>query len=126
MNLLFVDNILIIDACQNLQISIDIIIKSNFNNRRTIQMRQVIIISFHFTVEISVIYQDADKQHDLLNDRDYLFEFQCSKQTQLNENDEMFAHIMNASMFKILICNITNQVVELFKRCRLKIVIDYE
>ena len=36
MNLLFVDNILIIDACKNLRISIDTIIKSNFNNRQTI------------------------------------------------------------------------------------------
>ena len=126
MNLFFVDNILIIDVCKNLQISIDTIIKSNFNNRRTIQTRHVIIIFFHFTIEISIIYQNADKQHDLSNDRDYFFEFQCSKQIQLDENDNIFAHIMNAFMFKILARNITNQTIKLFRRCRLETIIDYE
>ena len=38
----------------------------------------------------------------------------------------MFAHIMNASMFKILAHNITNQTIELFKRCRFDTMIDYE
>ena len=80
MNLFFINNILIIDACQSLKISINIIIKANFNNRRIIRTRYIIIISSHITVEIIVIYQDVDKQQNhLFNDRDYFFEFQCSK-----------------------------------------------
>ena len=80
MNLFFVNNILVINVCQSLRISINTIIKANFNNRRIIRARHVIIISFHFIVEIIVIYQDVDKQHDRLsNDRDYFFEFQCLK-----------------------------------------------
>ena len=76
MNLLFINNILIIDVCKNLRISIDIIIKLNFNNRRTIRTRHVIIIFSYFIIKISVIYQDADKQHDdLFIDRDYFFKF---------------------------------------------------
>ena len=126
MNLFFVDNILIIDVCKNLQISINIIIKSNFNNRRTIRAQHVIIIFIYFIIEISSLYQDADKQYDLFNNRDYFIEFQYSKQTQLNENDEMFVHIINASMFKISVHNITNQTIKLFKRCRLNTIIDYK
>ena len=38
----------------------------------------------------------------------------------------MFVHIIDASIFKILIYNITDCAVELFKRCRLNIVINYE
>ena len=38
----------------------------------------------------------------------------------------MFAHIINASMFKVLTRNITNRAIELFKRCRLNIVIDFK
>ena len=127
MNLLFVNNILVIDACKNLRISIDTIIKANSNIRRTIQAQHVIIIFSHFTIEIAVIYQRIDKQYDRLsNDRDYFFEFQCSKQVQLNENDDVFAHIINASMFKILARNITNQTIELFRYCRLNTMIDYK
>ena len=76
MNLLFVNNILIIDVCKNLKVSIDTIIKANLNIRRTIRAQHVIIISFHFTIEIIVIYQEINKQHDcLLNNCDYFFEF---------------------------------------------------
>ena len=38
----------------------------------------------------------------------------------------MFVHIVNVSMFKILARNITNQTIELLKRCRLSTMIDYE
>ena len=81
MNLFFVNNTLIIDVCKNLKISIDMIIKTNLNIRRTIRAQHVSIIFSHFSIKITIIYQKIDKQHDRLsNDRDYLFEFQCSKQ----------------------------------------------
>ena len=127
MNLFFVNNILIIDVCKNLKISIDTIVKTNFNNRRIIRARHVIIIFSHITVEIVVIYQNIDKQQSrLFNNRDYFFESQCLKQIELNEDDEMFVHIIDVSMFKVLARNITDRAIELFKRCRLNIVIDYK
>ena len=106
--------------CQNLVASIDTIIKKNSNLKRIIRAKQITSVFVNFIVMIFVIYHD-----NLSNDRDFLFESQCAQQRLLNTNENVFAHIIDVSLNKIIIRNVNNYVVQLFKKVKLESIVKY-
>ena len=60
---------------------------------------------------------------DLSTDRDFLFESQCAK--YLSDDDDVFAHIVDVEFDHVMIKNIINYVVQLFKRARLDSIIEF-
>ena len=62
--------------------------------------------------------------HDKLsNDRDFLFESKCIK--MLDNNDEMFVHIVNSTLQHVMIRNVTFNNVHFSKRVKLNSMIEY-
>ena len=61
--------------------------------------------------------------NDLSNNRNFLFEFQCNQ--YLNQNNDVFVHIMNVNLFFVQIHNIIELFVILSRRIRLKFVIKF-
>ena len=108
----------ILANCHDFKVFIDIIAKKNFDQRRIIRSKVSFKISAKATVQMSMSYHD-----NLSNDRDFLFEFQCNQFLDLNEN--VFAHIVNASLDHVMMRNIIQHSVTLQKRVRLKTLIDY-
>ena len=60
---------------------------------------------------------------DLSADRDFLFESQCAK--YLNDDDDVFAHIVDVELDHVMIKNTINYVVQLFKRARFDSIIEF-
>ena len=56
-------------------------------------------------------------------DRDFLFESQCAK--YLDDDDDVLIHIIDVEFYHVIIKNIINHVVQLFKRIRLDSIIEF-
>lgn len=107
-----------IDVYQDFTTLINVINKANSHIKRIIRARKTFIVQLRTIVNVLIIYHN-----ELLNDKNFLFESQCSK--YLEHDDEVFAHIMNASLFFIQIHNAIEALVILLRRARLDIVIEY-
>lgn len=81
-----------INACDIIAF-INFVTWQNANVKRIIRTHKTFTIQLHITIKIFIIYYN-----DLL-DRNFLFESQCV--TYLDQNKEVFAHIINASLFFI-------------------------
>ena len=91
MTLNFDINKFIINNC-DVQANIDSIIRFKLYLKRIIRNQKVYIVLFDEIVKIPVTFSD-----DLSVDRNFLFEFQCNE--YLNQNDDVFVHIMNVNLF---------------------------
>ena len=109
-----------LNNCQNLVALIDIIIKKNSSLKRIIRAKQIINVFVNFIVMIFVNYHD-----NLSNDKNFLFESQCVQQRLLNTNENVFVHIIDASLNDVMIRNINNQIVQLFKRVKFESIVKY-
>ena len=56
-------------------------------------------------------------------DRNFLFESQCAK--YLNDDDDVLIHIFDVEFHHVIIKNIINYVVQLFKRIRFDSIIEF-
>ena len=106
--------------CQNLVASIDTITRKNSNLKRIIRVKQIINVFVNFIVMIFVNYYD-----NLSIDKDFLFESQCVQQRLLNINENVFAHIIDALLNDVMIRNINNHIVQLFKKVKLESIVKY-
>ena len=111
-------SILTIEFCKNLVTSIDTIARLVSNTKRIIRARHATIISTHFILRVFVTYHDQ-----LFDDRDYLFESQCV--VDFDDDDDVFAHIVNITLSYILIRNTSDRSMKISRRSRLEIVINY-
>ena len=109
---------LIIIKCENLRISIDVLSRTTSHVKRIIRFRQTYILQFDDFAKIFVTYHDA-----LSDDRDFLFEFHC--QYDLDYDDDVYAHVVNSNLFKMLVRNVIFQSITLAKRARLNTIIEY-
>ena len=114
----FLKNYLIIESCQDFEIIIKFKIRLNLNTRRIIRVKKTFILILEQLVNIFVIYHKT-----LLNDRDFLFESQCS--IDIRQNDDIYTYVVDASFYMIQIRNINNYSIMLLKKVRLNIVIKY-
>ena len=98
-----------LNNCQNLVAFINVLIKQKVEMKRIIRVKNTMIISIKIIINVSMSYND-----DLSIDRDFLFESQCAK--YLNDENDVFAHIVDVEFDHVIIKNIINYVVQLFKR----------
>ena len=106
-----------LNNCQNLVALINVLTRQEIEVKRIIRVKNIVIKSVKITINVSMSYND-----DLSIDRDFLFESQCAK--YLNDDDDVFAHIVDVEFDHVMIRNIINYVVQLFKRVRLDSVIE--
>ena len=107
-----------IAKCENLRVSIDVLSRAISHVKRIIRSRQTYILQFDDFAKIFVTYHDS-----LSDDRDFLFEFHC--QYDLEYDDDVYAHVVNSNLFKMLVRNVTFQSITLAKRARLNMIIEY-
>ena len=110
---------LIINNCEGLKISIKMKARKNFHVKRIIRARQAYIIMLDEITEISITWRGRN----LSNDRDLLFESNCSH--YLKHEEDLYASIVDVSFNKILVKNTTEISITLVKRMQLNTVIEY-
>ena len=109
---------LTIIKCESLRVSIEVLNRITSHIKRTIRFRQTYILQSDDFTKILVTYHDS-----LSDDRDFLFEFHC--QYDLEYDDDVYAHIVNNNLFKMLVRNVTSQSITLAKRARLDMSTEY-
>ena len=87
----FEHNIFVINNC-DVTIIIDFVNRVKFYIKRIIRNRKTFIVLLDQLIEISIIFR-----HDLSKNKNFLFESQCS--TYLNQNDDVFVHIVDSNFF---------------------------
>ena len=107
-----------IAKCEKFRVSIDVLSRAISHVKRIIRSRQTYILQFDDFAKIFVTYHDS-----LSDDRDFLFEFHC--QYDLEYDDDVYAHVVNSNLFKMLVRNATIQSITLAKRARLNMIIEY-
>ena len=109
---------LTIVKCESLRISIDVFNRITSHVKRIIRSRQTYILQFDDFAKIFVTYHDA-----FSDDKDFLFEFHC--QYDLDYDDDVYAHVVNSNLFKMLVRNAIFQSITLAKRARLNTITEY-
>ena len=104
--------------CRHFVMFIDIVTKKDVDQKRIVKSKTNFSISTKTIVKVSVFYHDS-----LSNDRDFLFESQCSQ--SLNQNDEVFAHVVDVFMNHVMMRNIIEHFVTFRKRARLNTLMNY-
>ena len=107
-----------LDNCQNFVAFINVLIRQKTEIKRIIRVKNIVIVSIKITINVSMSYNE-----DLSIDRDFLFESQCAK--YLNDDDDVLAHIVDAEFHHVMIKNIINHVVQLSKRTRLDSIVEF-
>ena len=109
---------LIINKCENFRVSLNVRNRVTSHVKRTIRSQRVYTLMFNDLIEILITYYDA-----LSNDRNFLFESQCSY--ELKYESEIYAHVVDSNFFKMLVRNIIDKSITLTKRVKLKTIIEY-
>ena len=109
---------LIINKCENFRVSLNVRNRVTLYVKRTIRSQRVYTFMFNDLIEISITYHDA-----LSNDKNFFFESQCSY--ELKYENEVYAHVVDSNLFKMLVRNIIDKSITLTKRVKLKTIIEY-
>ena len=104
--------------CNTLIISINITIKKNADQKRTIKIKIDFKISTKVIVKILIFFHN-----NLFDDRNFFFESQC--QQSFNHKNSVFAHIVNAIINYVIIRNINQLSITLRKRFQFDTLIKY-
>ena len=107
-----------LDSCQNHVVLINVLVKQKIEVKRIIRVKNIVIVSIKIIINVSMSYNE-----DLSIDRDFLFESQCAK--YLNDDDDVLTHIIDVEFHHVMIRNIINHVVQLSKRTRLDSIIEF-
>ena len=107
-----------IAKCENFRVSIEIFSRVISHVKRIIRFRQTYILMSDDLTKISVIYHDS-----FSDDRNFLFESHC--QYDLKYDDDVYVHVINNNLFKMLIRNVTFESITLTKRAKLNMIIEY-
>ena len=104
--------------CQNLETSIDVIIRTDPNAKRTIKSKSAVTIPPRMTKEIPVVYNGS-----IPDDRDFLFEPDCHQ--DLGVDGGVFAHVVDSSFHFVQVYNATEVPIRLPRKCRLGSMVEY-
>ena len=110
----------IIENCQNMIVKLTIINRES-SMKRIIRFVVDVKISTHFNTIIFFKLRDKSK---LFFDRKFMFVSQ--RIDRLKFDDDVFSHIINAHIDVVMIQNVNDKNVFLFKSCRIKIIQNYE
>ena len=109
---------LTIIKCESFRVSIEMFSRTTSHVKRTIRSRQTYILQFDDFAKIFVTYHDS-----FFDDKDFLFEFHC--QYDLEYDDDVYVHVVNSKLFKMLDRNATSQFITFARRARLNMIIEY-
>ena len=109
---------LIIIKCESFRVLIEIFNRIISHVKRIIRFRQAYILMSNDLAKISVIYHES-----FFDDRNFLFESYC--QYDLKYDDDVYVHVVNNNLFKMLIRNVTFEFITLTKRARLNMIFEY-
>ena len=110
---------LIIDSCKNLKVEFFSISK-DASIKRIIICSSATTIFSHSTVKIFIKLRE---KKGLFN-RDYMFH--SKRMTRLDNEDEIFSHIVNSNFSEALIINNSNNSITIFRRSRLDVVKEFD
>ncbi len=96
---------------------INLITRQNTNVKQIIRTYKIFTIQSYITTKILIIY------YNNLLDCNFLFESQYI--IYLNQDKDVFAHIINASLFFVQIHNVIVNIVMLSRKTKLEIAIKY-
>ncbi len=111
------DRILQINSCQDIIIKIDIVIQKKANLKRIVRAQEKIVVSPHVFLEIFV------KVKDLSKNRDFIFESEYDQ--NMKTQDDLYAHIVNVSLFFVQLRNDIDQSLTIQRHARLEFVTKY-
>ena len=118
MSLNFERYIFIIDNCENIKTIINSINRVKSHVKKTIRIQKTFIVQFDELIYVSITFRD-----DLSNNKKNFFESQCVE--HLSHDDDVFAHIIDVSLFFVQIYNATNSSIVLSRRVKLSFVMKY-
>ena len=117
----FKDRLIRIGTC-NVIAFIDVITRKD-NIKRTVRIRKTFVIFFSQTINVFITYQRFDENFLLFKNRDYFFKSQYSH--HLNDQSDVYAHLIDFIFSFVQIHNVSLYSVELFRRVRLRTLIEY-
>ena len=107
-----------LNSCQNFLVFINVLTRQKAEIKRIIRVKNIVIMSIKIIINVSISYNE-----NLSVDRDFLFESQCAK--YLNDDDDVLIHIIDVEFHHVMIKNIINYVVQLFKRIRFDLIVEF-
>ena len=112
--------IVIIESCKNIKIQLNVI-NANSQIKRVTRVNEIIKISIK---SIFTIFFKLREKNNLFIERDFMFTF--SRIERLNQNENVFFHIIDAHTEMIQANNINSENVYILKNTRLRLVQEYE
>ena len=89
--------------------------------KRVVTNFEAIIISFHFNMFVAAQFREKFK---VFSDRDFVFN--STHDQRLNDENDIFSHIVNVNFSCVQVRNATNESVFISRRCRLEFIQKYE
>ena len=108
-----------LERCQRLNISIDVVARTQPHFKRIIRIKSSITIASNITTEVPIAYNDT-----IPEDRDFLFEPDCAQ--EFESANEIFAHIVDFTISMIQIYNVTAVPIRLPRKARLEALYEYK
>ena len=112
-------NTLIIDSCKDLKVDLFSISK-DASIKRIVVCSTATTIFFHSTMKILIKLREKKE----LSNRDYMFHSQ--RMTRLDNENEIFSHIVNSNFSEALIINNSNNSITISRRFRLNVVKEFD
>ena len=109
-----------IESCKNIKVQLNVT-NANSQIKRVARVNEIIKISIKSATTISFKLRD---QNSLSTERDFMFT--SSRIERLNQNEDVFFHIIDAHIEMIQMHNINSKDVYIFKNTRLELVQKYE
>ncbi len=111
------DRILQINSCQDIIIKINIVTRKKANLKRIVKSQEKIIISSHVFLKILVKIKDLSKNQDFI--------FESKYDQNMTTWDDLYAHIVNVSLFFVQLQNDIDQSLTIHRYARLEFVTEY-
>ena len=108
-----------LERCQGLNISIDVVARTQPHSKRIIRIKSSIIITPNIITEVPIAYNDTISEN-----KDFLFESDCAQ--EFEPADEIFAHIVDFTISIIQVYNATTAPMRLSRKTRLGALYEYE
>lgn len=112
--------ILFIESCEKIEIEINVKVRKNVNIRRIVRVKDRTVISLNALIQLSVLMRQLNQ---LSCNRDLIFE-SCYTHN-LDQSDNLYAHVVDASLCFVQIRNATNRLITIQRHARLEKVVKF-
>ena len=112
------DKILQINSCQDIIVKINIVTWKKANLKRIVRSQEKIIVSSHVFLKIFVKIKDLSKNWDFI--------FKSEYDQNMRTWDDLYAHIVNVSLFFVQLQNDIDQSLTIQRHTRLEFITKYD